>query len=390
MPTPAIAHGARGPEPPPELLAALAARAGTDGFLPFDRYMDVVLYHPRVGYYARSRTPLGPEGDFYTAGRVHPMYARALAARIAEVARRVPSARPFSVVDLGSGDGALLAPLARELARRSERTDWRFVVVDRSAARAEGALAAVTAAVQGTGAPALAARALAEVGPLAGVVLGHELLDAQPARRLVWNGRAWRELGARLRDGRLEPSDRASGPVAGPKLPTVAPADAGTVLEVSPAAEGLVREVADHLAAGLLVLVDFGAEERELLAAHAGGTLAAVRAHRPLAGPWDAPGDSDLSTFVNFTRIRAVAGRAGLGEVAYRSQAEALAAWGIEAEIARAESDARSDEEKVKVRLAAKSLLFGFGTFRVLELAPRASGAALAEPATPASSAGPS
>jgi len=360
------------PPPGPEILEALARRAEPDGFVPFDRYMDVALYGPGVGYYARPRSPFGPRGDFYTAPSVHPVFARTLARRVQEVERAVGGPGPFSVVDLGCGDGTLLCGLARALEPERKGEGPRYVAVDRAEARRSAALAEVRRCGAGIGDRARAVATLAEIGPVEGVVLAHELLDALPARRWRWDGLAWHELGVRIDHGALREVEASAGrghatPSAG--LPTLTPEQAGTVAETSAAAEALVREVADHLVSGLLVVVDFGAEEGELLAGHPRGTLAAVRSHRTVASLLEAAGETDLSSFVNFSRVRAAAGRAGLVEVAYRSQAEALGAWGFGDELDRALRACASAEEEVRTRLAAKNLLFGFGAFRVLELA---------------------
>ena len=374
----------------PSLLAALRARTGPDGFLPFDRFMEVASYGAGVGYYQRARSPFGPEGDFYTAPRVHPIFARTIAAHVAELRRALGGPEPFSLVDLGSGDGTLLSGVARALGDRGAGDGVTCVAVDGAPARRSASLEAVAPVARAVGARATSAASIAEVGPVRGVVLAHELLDAQPVRRLRWNGSAWAELGFRLDDRRLVPAEAAvASPWPPPPLPALGAEDAGLVLDVSPTAEAIVREVADHLERGRFVILDFGAEERELLSAHPRGTVAAVRDHRPLADPASAPGEVDLSAFVDFTRIRSAAASAGLSEVAYLTQAEALGAWGFPQELERAVHESRTSEEEVRVRLAAKNLLFGFGTFRVLELAPPASAEGRERP-TGASPAAPS
>jgi SAM-dependent MidA family methyltransferase len=361
----------------PAVREALAARAEPDGFVPLDRFLAVALYGEGVGYYRRARSPFGPSGDFYTAPRVHPLFARTLARRLAAVRAALDDPPRFTIVDLGAGDGTLLAGLLVALRDRGPADGIEAVAVERSPERAAEAVAA-GAAVGGT---VQSARSLAELGPVVGAVLANELLDAQPARQLRWDGSDWHEVGVRLAADRLRPAER---PVAPNTLPAGLPAldadRAGTVVEVSAAAEAIVREVADHLVQGELVLCDYGDEEPALLAGHAGGTLAAVRSHRPVDDPWQEPGATDLSTFVNFSRVRRVAARAGLVEVGFARQAEALGAWGFPEELARAVAAAGSAEEQVRVRLAAKSLLFGFETFRVLELAARASALRLGAP----------
>ncbi|MFY9717832.1 MAG: SAM-dependent methyltransferase, partial [Thermoplasmata archaeon] len=206
---------------------------------------------------------------------------------------------------------------------------------------------------------------------VAGVVIANELIDAMPARRLQWNGARWNELGVRVAHDRVEPAE-APRPDAVPPPPLPERPEPGTIVEFSSSGEALVREVADHLTAGAFLLIDYGMSQAELLAAHPRGTLEAIRRHRSVADPLSAPGETDLSVFVNFDRLRAAAKAAGWIELAYRSQAQALEAWGFPEQFQEALTRTRSSEDEVRLRLAAKSLLFGFERFRVLELAPPA------------------
>jgi len=353
------------------VVERLGAAADADGFLPFERFMEIALYADRIGYYERERTPLGVPGDFYTAAHVDPLFAETVAARLRSVRRALGSPAPFRVVELGPGDGTLAAGIAGALG--GDPPGWEYVLVDRSSARAREAAARLANS-------ALPVRTESEVGalgPFSGVVLANECLDAQPIRRLRWDGGEWHELGIRIVDGRVVPAEAGPArPVPGAPLPSD-PAP-GVVVEVSPAAEGLVREVADHLAEGEAIVIDYGMDESELVRGHPTGTLAAVRDHRTLPDPYSAPGTADLSAFVNFSRVRAAARAAGLSEVAFQPQALALGAWGFSDLLGAALAAAPNSEVRVRRQLAAKSLLFGFDRFRVLELAPPASAARLA------------
>jgi SAM-dependent MidA family methyltransferase len=347
------------------VLRALDSAADPTGFVPFDRLMEIALYDPAAGYYAATRSPLGAAGDFYTAAHVTPLFAHTVAGKVRAVRRTFPDDEPFRIVELGPGDGTLAAGIAGALGAEAGR--FEYAIVERSDARAYETEERLTAA-NGR----LSVRRLASVGaegPFRGVVIANEYLDALPARRLRWSGTEWNELGVERTGTAPRAAERpASRPVPGAPLPT--PEEAGVVLEVSPAAEATVREIADHLTAGSALLIDYGLEESELLIGHPHGTLAAVRGHRAVDDPLDAPGTADLSVFVNFTRVRAAGRASGLREVAFRSQAEALGEWGFPALLDAEVKAAGSVEAEVRVRLAAKNLLFGFERFRVLELAP--------------------
>jgi SAM-dependent MidA family methyltransferase len=372
------------PDPPLPLDAEESARsllvidrlrtaAGPTGFLPFDRFMEVVLYAEGVGFYRRPRSPLGREGEFYTAAHVSPLFAGAVAERIRAVRRAVGGPRSFHVVELGPGDGTLAEGVVSAL--QGENPGIEYVLVERASERLREADARLRA-VRGN-IPVRRSESLGALGPISGVVLANEFLDAQPARRLHWHDGAWHEVGIRLTDRGVGWAEESmTRAIPGETLP--APETPDVVMEVTPAAEAFVRELGDHLAEGEAIVLDYGSEQSEMLRGHPTGTLAAVRGHRFVSDPLESPGTADLSTFVNFTRIRAAAHASGLTEVAFRSQAEALGAWGFPALLEAALVSAGSAEAKVRLQLAAKNLLFGFDRFRALELAPPESARRLA------------
>jgi len=360
------------------LRALLRGSADGDGFVPFDRFMEVALYGEGVGFYVREGSPFGRGGDYYTAAHASPLFGRTIAERIRSVAHALPEAFPFRVVEVGPGDGALAESVLEGLAEDSDlRGRVEYVLVERSPPLASRAFKRVAPAGNSAGVAVRVAGGVGADGPFRGVVLANEVLDAQPTRRLVWTGDAWRETGVKLTEEGLVTADAplVRG-VPGPTLPVDLPP--GTIFEVSPGAEALVREVADHLVSGLCLFLDYGMDESELLAAHPSGTLSAVRRHRPVEDPLEDPGGTDLSVFVNFTRLRAVAVSAGLRELAFRRQAEALGAWGFPRLFEEAVRTVGTAEEEVRLRLASKNLLFGFERFCALELSPPESSERLA------------
>jgi len=359
---------------PEERIARLLrlAREGADasGFLPFDRWMDLVLYTEGAGYYARPRSPFGADGDYYTAAHVHALFAATFGERVRQVRDQLGADRPFTFVELGPGDGTLAAGIVTALGTPGAGgADVRVVLVERSSPLRAAALSRTRNAAKPFGFHVGAVDSVAALGPFEGVVVANELFDALPVRRLRWSGGVWHELGVQLTDAGVH---AAEGPLVvtgpSPSLPTD-PTE-GTVVEFSPMAEGLVREVADHLVAGVWLVDDYGMEEAELLRAHPEGTLATVRGHRSGTDPTEDPGAHDLSTFVNWTRLRAVALAAGLELLADRSQAMALGEWGFPRLFEESLAKVGSAEAEVKLRLEVKNLLFGFERFRILELAP--------------------
>ncbi len=133
-------------------------------------------------------------------------------------------------------------------------------------------------------------------------------------------------------------------PIAGPPVPgeiipePLREAEAGSVIEVSPASVGVMRALSARIAAqgGAALIVDYGYEGPAIA-----DTLQAVRGHA-YANPFDRPGEQDLSAHVDFTTLAAAAQSTGLAAFGPVTQRDLLGALGIDqrtASLARAHPD---------------------------------------------------
>src|SRR5436305_14255465 len=84
----------------------------SDSDLPFRDFVELVLYHPEFGYYARSESPVGKEGDYVTSPVLSPVFSHSLGNLCREFMSRSGDG-VSQVVDMGCGDGALIRALAR-------------------------------------------------------------------------------------------------------------------------------------------------------------------------------------------------------------------------------------------------------------------------------------
>src|SRR5689334_9035220 len=100
------------------------------GDLSFREFMELALYHPETGYYARAENPVGRGADYVTAPVLSPVFSFALGNLVREFLRRNEGA-VCSIVDIGCGDGGLI----RALAASNALPNARFFGVDRSLER---------------------------------------------------------------------------------------------------------------------------------------------------------------------------------------------------------------------------------------------------------------
>jgi len=294
--------------------------AAAGGWLPFDRFMNLALYAPGLGYYAGGRRKFGrmpAEGsDFVTAPEMSPLFGRALARQLAQA---MDASGCREVVEFGAGSGALAAQLIAELERLGAGLA-RYRIVELSAElreRQRERLAHWADRVEWLD-------ALPQT--LEAVVVGNEVLDAMPVQLLAFDGRVWRERGVVTAGAGFAFADRDT--TLRPPLETgVAP---GTVTEVHPQAEAFVATLARRLKRGAAFFLDYGFPEAEYYHPQRhGGTLMCHQAHQADADPLVAVGDKDITAHVNFTGIALAGQDAGLVVLGYTTQANFLLNCGI-------------------------------------------------------------
>src|SRR4029453_19235695 len=72
------------------------------GWLSFERFMEMALYEPGLGYYSAGATKLGGAGDFITAPEISPLFSRCLANQSVQVLEHLDGG---SILELGAGSG---------------------------------------------------------------------------------------------------------------------------------------------------------------------------------------------------------------------------------------------------------------------------------------------
>jgi SAM-dependent MidA family methyltransferase len=325
-----------------ELVAALRREIEEDGPVTFARFMQRALYEPELGYYAASDDRPTRTGDFLTAPELHPLFGRAIARQIDEMWHRLGRPDPFVVREYGAGRGTLALTIMQGLAGMGSAglEALRYQPIDLPG-RAEATRERLAAG----GFPGRVEPARVDE-PMVGCVLANEFLDALPVHRVVQRGTALREAYVDYRDGRFM---EAEGDLSSPDLDAwfsrrgVELAD-GQRAEVNLEMARWVGEVAAALRRGYAVVIDYGAEPRELYgAARASGTLRAFRDQHVSSDPYRGVGEQDLTAHVDLAALRGAAVELGMEVLGSTTQAEFLIGCGLE-ELFAAEQAALPDE----------------------------------------------
>jgi SAM-dependent MidA family methyltransferase len=332
-------------------IAGRIAAAG--GWLPFDDFMAEALYAPGLGYYSGGRRifGLGPASgsDFVTAPELSPFFGRALAVQVREA---LAAAGRREVFEFGAGSGALAETLLEALDAPAPEDEGAqppvaYTIVELSAdlrERQQRRLARFAPRVRWLDAWPQA---------IHGVVVGNEVLDAMPVKLLRRAGGAWHERGVVLADGAFAfadldaPFDPAGRTQAAPALAAPGHVE-GAVTEIHPMAEAFMASLAERLAHGVAILVDYGFPEHEYyLPQRTGGTLMCHRAHQADTDPLADVGAKDITAHVNWSGIALAAQEAGLAVLGYTSQARFLINCGLVDLLAGAGVAARANAQKL-------------------------------------------
>ena len=315
-----------------ELGRQLLSLIRADGPISIARFMSEALIHPHYGYYMHQ-DPFGLEGDFITSPEIGQVFGELIGLWCADCWALMDRPAPLKLVELGPGRGTLMADAWRAAGVQPGFQEAAEVhLVEISPALRARQQAKLADAAPGTRVSWHDRFATVPAGPL--LVIANEFFDALPIHQYERTREGWRErlVGA-------APGDEAFRLVLTPDVvepPTLIPetlhgAPLGSVVEVCPAADAVMRDIAERLIAhgGAAVIIDYGRSES---GPHE--TLQAVRGHKghPVL---DEPGAADLCAHVDFAALADAA--EATGARAYRpvEQGTFLKALGIDARTAK-------------------------------------------------------
>jgi SAM-dependent MidA family methyltransferase len=314
--------------------------AAAGGAIAFDRFMELALYAPGLGYYVAGARKFGEHGDFITAPELGSLFARCLARPCRSLLAGLGGG---DILEAGAGSGALAADLLLELESLGQLPE-RYLILELGAELRDRQNETIKRR-----APHLFGRVrwLVDLpGDFRGMVLANEVLDAMPVTRfkvtqngvnelyVAWEnqGLVWQErpASASLRE-RVEPFGLAVGYTS----------------EINLRAEAWVRSVADSLKQGAMLLIDYGFPCAEFYhPQRAQGTLMCHYRHQAHDDPLQLAGLQDITAHVDFSAIAEAGVGAGLTLLGYTSQAAFLLGGGLE------QIMAASDPNDVRAHLA--------------------------------------
>jgi SAM-dependent MidA family methyltransferase len=311
----------------------LAAEITAAGWMSFERFMDLALYAPGLGYYSAGAHKLGAGGDFTTAPEVSPLFGACVARQCAEVLSELKGG---SILEIGAGSGRLAADILLRLEKLGALPDCYWILEisadlrDRQRRHLAQHLPHLQGRVHWLDQP--------PEESFDGLVLANEVLDALPVSRFRWHHDRVEELGVVIDQRRFawasRPASAAMLKACRRLWKTGGAWDDGYVSEYCPRLIPWTHSVTRSLRTGAALWLDYGLPRPQYyIPERHEGTLLCHFQHRAHGDPFLYPGLQDITAWVDFTELAEGARAAGFTLAGFTTQSFFLAGLGVDQEM---------------------------------------------------------
>jgi len=308
------------------LTEKIRSKIITNGSLPFRKFMTMALYDADHGYYASHEQRVGKDGDFITSVSVGRCFGLILARRLERYWQEIGKPETFHIIEPGAHDGSLCCDILTEI--KNSLPDFYHAIEYHLIETTEKLRHSQMATLTAIHAEKFATHSsLSEIKDLTGALISNELIDAFPVDLIRFYEGSWYLLAVDLdSDGAFE---FVHLPLTDAKIKKFCEGlsnfPEGYTTEYQPSLGSFTNEVSIALAKGLFITIDYGHHAEDYYHPdRTEGTLQTYHSHRKSDNPLTSPGEIDITSHVDFTRLQATAETAGFRLLSLGTQASYL------------------------------------------------------------------
>ena len=341
----------------------------------FAEFMDLALYHPQQGYYATNQSGQGIQIDFFTSSHLGSDFGELLAQQFAQMWEILERPNPFTLTEMGAGQGLLVQDILRYLHKHYFACfeALQYIIVEKSPALAAEQQRRFGKFAESWG--SLTWKTWEEIprDSIVGCCFSNELVDAFPVHRVV-------RMGETLQEIYIESSFQETiGELSTSKLMEYFKSvdvnlmaqnyPEGYRSEINLQALDWLETVSDRLHQGYLLTIDYGySAQRYYSPTRTEGTLQCYYQHAHHNDPYLAIGRQDITAHVNFTALERWGEQFGLQNVGLTQQGLFLMALGLGDRISALSNSDQPLQDILSRRESLHALInpMGLGNFGVL------------------------
>lgn len=343
----------------------------------FAQFMELVLYDAQAGYYATKAVDIGAQGDFFTSPHLGNDFGELLAIQFAQMWEIMGQPVPFTLVEMGAGQGILAADILKYLYKNYQDffKALEYVIVELSPG-----LKQRQQLLKGLAADKVCWRSFEEIADnsLIGCCFSNELVDAMPVHLFLYQDGQLGEVYVSTsteQSAFIEIVSTPSTPrlteyfdLVGVDIAQIA-GNSSYRSEINLAALDWLSTVTQKLQRGYLLTVDYGyAATRYYNPMRSQGTLQCYYRHQHHNNPYINIGRQDITAHVDFTALERWGEQCGLHKLGFTQQGLFLMALGLGERIAAISTSTADLNQLLQRRDALHQLIDpqGFGGFGVL------------------------
>ena len=255
------------------------------GEISLSEFIDIAMNEPNHGYYVKQK-PIGSKGDFVTAPEISQIFGEIIGIWIQDYIQKLSLNEDFQIIDLGGGRGTLLKDISKVINNKNVN----YVFIDINSNLIEEQKKSVPKCKH--------FKDISEIPNLPSIFIGNEFLDVFPIKQFKKKGEHWEEIFITLKNDDFifcskELEDISDLQDINHYIPENA-----DFFEVNTKLEDKISEIAKFINknGGISIFIDYGYTDNY------GNSLQAIKKHK-FVNPLSFPGESDITSHVNFSHI---------------------------------------------------------------------------------------
>jgi SAM-dependent MidA family methyltransferase len=320
------------PTPPPELQAHSGKLMQVirqeiernHGAISFQRYMELALYAPGLGYYSAGLKKFGAEGDFVTAPEISPLFSHCVAKQCEQVLKTLDQA---DILEFGAGSAIMAAELLTYLQQKNCLPDHYYIIE-------------ISADLRARQQDYLKSRLPQFYDRIVwldqlpknfrGVILANEVLDAMPIERFQLENQQINQYYVAWENNsfvwKIKPADE----MLAREITELAIQNYPYISEINLLTAPWINSISECLSQGLILLIDYGFPQHEYyFPDRSMGTLMCHYRQYAHTDPLILTGLQDITAHVDFTAVAEAAVQSQLKVAGFTSQAAFLLSLGL-------------------------------------------------------------
>ena len=303
----------------------------------FAEFMEMVLYHPELGYYSSGQVEIGKQGDFFTASSLGSDFGELLANQLLQM-QTILKIKPFQIVEMGAGKGHLAKDILDYIQQQhpEQSQNFEYIILEKSPALKQAQqdlLQTITdIKIRWCDWSELADQSIK------GCFLSNELLDAFPVHKVTVQNSTLKELYVTHSIEKNSLFQEMPGKLSRSEIQTyfdnlgidIWSYPEGFQTEVNLQMLDWLKQVQSKLNQGFILTIDYGYPATKYYHPQRyQGTLQCYFQHRHHNNPFVNLGQQDITAHVDFTTLQKQGEMLGLQTLGLTQQGMFLMALGL-------------------------------------------------------------